>query len=219
VIRFQIKAGPGQADSAAKGRGALIPNVSPKVKELRENSVDRDRRFGPREPSLLRPCSPFSDATIAKRRFPFPPTVQGRGLYCHSVRRGRGETPLGEFRPILRQEQRVFTGLLVQNWLTTDEYIFRVVTVDTDKNNGQPANGADRRFILAEEEAITVDKGDLIIRFKFRSDAERCRQDTLNAASIKAILEAPAASDWVYALAAHETVPGRSGPPPFSRDI
>jgi adenine-specific DNA-methyltransferase len=79
---------------------------------------------------------------------------------------------------------------------------FRLAAADIDKDNNKSTNGNDRRFILAGEDAITEENGELVIRFELRPDTEKRRQDALNAEATKTILEAPAASAWLFALAA-----------------
>jgi adenine-specific DNA-methyltransferase len=79
---------------------------------------------------------------------------------------------------------------------------FRLAAADIEKDNNKSANGNERRFILAGENAITEENGELLIRFEFRPDSEKRRQDALNAQAAKAIFEAPATAPWLFALAA-----------------
>jgi adenine-specific DNA-methyltransferase len=79
---------------------------------------------------------------------------------------------------------------------------FRLAAADIDKDNNKSTNGNDRRFILAGEDAITEENSELVIRFELRPDVEKRRQEALNAQATKTILEAHAASAWLFALAA-----------------
>jgi adenine-specific DNA-methyltransferase len=79
---------------------------------------------------------------------------------------------------------------------------FRLAAADIDKDNNKSTNGNDRRFILAGEDAITEENSELVIRFELRPDVEKRRQEALNAQAMKTILEAHAASAWLFALAA-----------------
>jgi adenine-specific DNA-methyltransferase len=78
---------------------------------------------------------------------------------------------------------------------------FRLADADIEKDNNQAANGNDRRFILAGD-TIAEEDGELVIRFDFRADSEKRRQDALNAHATKSILEASASAAWLFALAA-----------------
>jgi adenine-specific DNA-methyltransferase len=51
-------------------------------------------------------------------------------------------------------------------------------------------------------DTVAEENGELVIRFEFRPDAEKRRQDALNANATKAIFEAPATAAWLFALAA-----------------
>lgn len=79
---------------------------------------------------------------------------------------------------------------------------FRLAAADVDKDNNKSPNGNDRRFILAEGKPIAEANGELVIRFGFQPDPEKRRQDALNRQATKAILEAPPAATWLFALAA-----------------
>lgn len=74
---------------------------------------------------------------------------------------------------------------------------FRLAAAEIEKDNNKSANGNDRRFILAERDAIAEEDGELVIRFEFRADSEKRRQDVLNAHAIEAILKTSTASAWL----------------------
>jgi uncharacterized heparinase superfamily protein len=87
-----------------------------------------------------------------------------------------------------------------------------LAAADIDKDNNKSTNGNDRRFILAGEDAITEENGELVIRFELRPDVEKRRQEALNAQATKTILEAHAASAWLFALGRSKSLRGRSKP-------
>ncbi len=45
---------------------------------------------------------------------------------------------------------------------------FKIVEADTEKDNVKASNGKDRRFILAADNPVAVENGELIIRFEYR---------------------------------------------------
>ena len=79
---------------------------------------------------------------------------------------------------------------------------FRLTAADADKDNNKAPNGNDRRFILDEKEPLTDESTDLIIRFEYRHDQEKRRQEVVNAQTVATVLSSPIASAWISALAA-----------------
>lgn len=80
---------------------------------------------------------------------------------------------------------------------------FRLVdAAEGEHGNVKAAAGKDRRFKLAETDALALDDGELIVRFTYQPDA--AKQKDLNAAAEKALLATtdPALAEWIGALRA-----------------
>ena len=67
---------------------------------------------------------------------------------------------------------------------------FKIIEADTEKDNIKAANGNDRRFFLSDDKPVSEEKSELIIRFEYRSDPQKRRQEELNADAIRRILDA-----------------------------
>jgi len=81
---------------------------------------------------------------------------------------------------------------------------FKLVSADTEQNNNKPDNGNERRFILTDEEPVTEDGGDLVVRFEYRTDPEKRKQVALNAAAALRVLADAASNAWRAVLAKKE---------------
>ena len=81
---------------------------------------------------------------------------------------------------------------------------FKLVSADTEQNNNKPDNGNERRFILTDEEPVTEDGGDLVVRFEYRIDPEKRKQVALNAAAALRVLADAASNAWRAVLAKKE---------------
>lgn len=77
---------------------------------------------------------------------------------------------------------------------------FKIAEADVEKDNVKAAEEKDRRFILAGENAVRVENDEIIIRFEYRVDADKRKQDTINSQTIADVLAAPAAAEWVADL-------------------
>ncbi len=75
---------------------------------------------------------------------------------------------------------------------------FKLVNADTDVDNNKPQNGKERRFVLLEADPVTVENGEMFIRFNFQVDARK--QAELNTTTIAAVLGSTALIDWLSAL-------------------
>jgi adenine-specific DNA-methyltransferase len=58
---------------------------------------------------------------------------------------------------------------------------FKIVEADTEKDNIKAANGNDRRFLLHGDKPVVEENGELVIRFEYRPDSDKRRQDVINA--------------------------------------
>ena len=66
---------------------------------------------------------------------------------------------------------------------------FKIIEADTEKDNRKSTNGNDRRFFLCEDRPVTEEKGELIIRFEYRPDPQKRKQEALNTETIRKILD------------------------------
>jgi adenine-specific DNA-methyltransferase len=186
------------------------PELSPKVKELREKlstAVDLSALEN----------QVFSDLFNFFRRY------YNEGDFLSLRRYKEGVYAI----PYEGEEVKFYWANHDQYYIKTSEYLrdyafrladgrrvhFRLAAADTEKDNNKAANGNGRRFILVQGDTIAEENGELVIRFEFRPDPEKRRQDALNAQATKAVFEAPATAAWLFALAAldpSETDPNRT---------
>jgi len=85
---------------------------------------------------------------------------------------------------------------------------FKIVEADTEKDNIKAANGNDRRFLLHGETPVTEENGELVIRFEYRPDGEKRKQDVINAETAARIIEnlnAEELAAWQHRLSANWT--------------
>lgn len=79
---------------------------------------------------------------------------------------------------------------------------FKIAEADTEKDNVKASNGKDRRFILAAENPVAVENAELIIRFEYRPDQDKRKQDALNTEAVQAVMAAEGAAAWSQSLSA-----------------
>ena len=65
---------------------------------------------------------------------------------------------------------------------------FKIAEADTEKDNIKAANGNDRRFLLHGDKPVAEENDELVIRFEYRPDGEKRRQDVINADTAKRII-------------------------------
>ena len=87
---------------------------------------------------------------------------------------------------------------------------FKLVEADTEKDNQKAEAGKERRFILCEEAPLVEVDGDLHIRFEYRPDTGKTKQDTLNSAAFGAIMNTSGFGGWKAELA--QPMPTESNP-------
>jgi len=90
------------------------------------------------------------------------------------------------------------------------DYIFTVssgkrvrvhlVAASTEQNNRKEASGNERRFLLCSETPLYEDNGELFIRFEYRTDDGKKKQDLLNKEAIDRVLASDGFSDWIQEL-------------------
>ena len=175
------------------------PEVSPKVKEFREK-LSKAIDVAALENQV------FSDLFNFFRRY------YNEGDFLSLRRYKEGVYAI----PYEGEEVKLYWANHDQYYIKTSEYLrdyafrladgrrvhFRLAAADTEKDNNKAANGNGRRFILVQGGTVAQENGELVIRFEFRPDPEKRRQDALNAQATKAIFEAPAIAAWLFALGA-----------------
>jgi adenine-specific DNA-methyltransferase len=65
---------------------------------------------------------------------------------------------------------------------------FKIVEADTEKDNTKAANGNNRRFLLHGDKPVVEENGKLVIRFEYRPDGEKRRQDAINVDTAKRVI-------------------------------
>ena len=74
---------------------------------------------------------------------------------------------------------------------------FKLVEADTEKDNQQPQRGNERRFIIAAEDPICEQDGELFIRFEYAPDPENRKQAELNAEAVQRVLALLGRGEWL----------------------
>jgi len=66
---------------------------------------------------------------------------------------------------------------------------FKIAEADTERDNIKAANGNDRRFLLHGDKPVSEENDELVIRFEYRPDGEKRRQDVINNDTVKRVIE------------------------------
>ncbi len=66
---------------------------------------------------------------------------------------------------------------------------FKITEADTDKDNTKAANGNDRRFLLHSDKPVAEEQGELVVRFEYRPDGEKRKQEAINADTAERVFE------------------------------
>ena len=74
-----------------------------------------------------------------------------------------------------------------------------LVAASTEQDNNKPAQGKERRFVLAEN-PLSEENGELFIRFEYRPVDSKAKQDDLNKQAIDAVLQTPGFEQWAQEL-------------------
>ena len=198
---------------AAGTREATEVELRALEKELRDDGIDpqSSRRF--RELEARHAKQP--DLASAEEE-----------VYSHLVTFFRRYYKEGDFISLRRYKEGVYAipyeGEEVKlHWANSDQYYvktaehfrdytyllsdgrrvhFKLVEAGTETNNNRAQNGNDRRFILADEEPVVEQDGELVVRFEYRPDPDGRKRDELNSESIQRILDDPAAAAWQVGL-------------------
>ncbi len=57
---------------------------------------------------------------------------------------------------------------------------FKIASASVERDNNQAASGQERRFLLADNDAVTEVDGELVIRFEYKSDTEGHKREAIN---------------------------------------
>ncbi|BCW92880.1 MAG: site-specific DNA-methyltransferase [Thermoanaerobaculum sp.] len=127
--------------------------------------------------------------------------------------------------PYEGEEVKLYWANYDQYYIKTSEYLrnytfklpsgrrvhFKLVEADTEKDNNLATSGQERRFILCQEQPISVENGELVIRFEFRPHPENTKQAELNKAAADRILnQTEGFVDWRQELS--KLVPTEKNP-------
>ncbi|MEZ6142069.1 MAG: DNA methyltransferase [Zavarzinella sp.] len=75
-----------------------------------------------------------------------------------------------------------------------------LVAASSEQDNKKEAPGKERRFIICAEDPIYEENGELFIRFEYKPDDGKKKQDTLNQEAIERVLKTEGIDDWVREL-------------------
>lgn len=85
-----------------------------------------------------------------------------------------------------------------------------LVAASSEQDNKKEAPGKERRFIICEEDPIYEENGELFIRFEYRPDDGKKKQDALNQEAIERVLKAEGFEEWTRELS--KPAPTRANP-------
>ena len=115
--------------------------------------------------------------------------------------------------PYEGEEVKLYWANHAQYYVKTTEYFrdytfktpddrrvhFKIVEADTEKDNIKAANGKERRFLLHGDKPVAEEDGELLIRFEYRPDDQKRKQDQINTETLSRItenLQIPSLSKW-----------------------
>ena len=78
---------------------------------------------------------------------------------------------------------------------------FEIVAATTERDNNKAPNGKERRFILSNAEPAVIEQGELVLRFEYRVDEEKRKQEELNQLAAKQVMALSDLQDWQQELA------------------
>lgn len=182
-------------------RGAVEAELADAIQKAKELGADPDQL--PRVKELRAKLAQATDVTALENE-----------VYSHLYNFFRRYYNEGDFISLRRYKEGVYAipyeGEEVKlHWANRDQYYiktsenfrdytfklpsgkrahFKLVAADTERENNRAQNGNERRFILAAQDPLTEQNGELIIRFEYRPDPEKTKQADLNATAVKRIL-------------------------------
>lgn len=75
-----------------------------------------------------------------------------------------------------------------------------LVAASSEQDNKKEQSGKERRFVICEKDSIYEENGELFIRFEYKSDNGKKKQDALNQEAIERVLESEGFDDWTREL-------------------
>jgi len=75
-----------------------------------------------------------------------------------------------------------------------------LVAASSEQDNKKEQAGKERRFVICEEDPIYEENGELFIRFEYKSDNGKKKQDALNQEAIERVLKSEGFDEWTREL-------------------
>ena len=85
-----------------------------------------------------------------------------------------------------------------------------LVAASSEQDNKKESPGKERRFILCEDDSIYEENGELFIRFEYRPDDGKKKQDALNTEAIERVLGTGGFDEWIRELS--KAAPTKANP-------
>ncbi|MCB9951390.1 MAG: site-specific DNA-methyltransferase [Planctomycetaceae bacterium] len=85
-----------------------------------------------------------------------------------------------------------------------------LVAASSEQDNKKEQAGKERRFVICEEDPIYEENGELFIRFEYKSDNGKKKQDALNQEAIERVLKSEGFEEWTRELS--KPAPTKSNP-------
>ncbi|MBR9802587.1 site-specific DNA-methyltransferase [bacterium] len=75
-----------------------------------------------------------------------------------------------------------------------------LVAASSEQDNKKEQAGKERRFVICEEDPLYEENGELFIRFEYKSDNGKKKQDALNQEAIERVLKSEGFEEWTQEL-------------------
>ena len=85
-----------------------------------------------------------------------------------------------------------------------------LVAASSEQDNKKEQAGKERRFVICDEDPIYEENGELYIRFEYKSDNGKKKQDALNQEAIERVLNSDGFNEWTRELS--KPAPTKSNP-------
>ncbi len=196
-----------KAIEQAKGLG-VAPETTAKVKELREQMADSS-----------------VDVTALENE-----------VFSHLFNFFRRYYHEGDFISLRRYKEGVYAipyeGEEVKlHWANHDQYYVKsseyfrdyiftmpsgkrvrvhLVAASSEQDNKKEQTGKERRFVICEDDPIYEENGELFIRFEYKSDNGKKKQDALNQEAIERVLQSEGFDEWTRELS--KAAPTKANP-------
>ena len=193
----ELKEDLDEAIKAAKSLG-VDPDSNPKVKELREkydnSAVDVEALEGEVFSHLYNFFHRYYDNGdfISQRRYKegvYAIPYEGEEVKLHWANHDQYYIKSSEYF-----RDYIFT-------MSTGKRVrVHLVAATTEQEDTKEASGKERRFIICSENPISVQEDELYIRFEYRPDDGKKKQDALNQEAIERVLASSEIEDWIVEL-------------------